>query len=117
MANQAIKLSLVLNLMEQGYTRLEKDAYEPTKSLEKFFDLSAIEKEALFNHAKVKGVRVKTPVPVVVIIDDLDMIIEDDVTETPVVESAPVVVEEEPGVASIEAALDAVEVDEEAVFA
>lgn len=49
-----VRISEVLSLLKQGYTRLEKDASEPGKSIEVYYDLPGSKVSDIFKHPKLK---------------------------------------------------------------
>jgi len=50
-----ITISEILSLLDQGYTRLEKDATEANKSLQNFYELPASKIAEIFRHPKLRG--------------------------------------------------------------
>lgn len=63
-----IKISDIVALLKDGYTRWEKDATEAGKSIQTKFDLSFSECKSIFAHPKIKGL--KTKIQSVKLIDD-----------------------------------------------
>lgn len=53
--NKEVFVSDILRLLDSGYTRLEKDATEPKKSLEAYYDLPASRITQIMQHPKLKG--------------------------------------------------------------
>lgn len=87
MALKQIKVSEVLELLKNGYTRWEADATEPGKSIETKLGLSKGDANTLYGHPKIK--RIKTVIKTLEIIDDTE-------EEPPVEVEAIVVVDDMP---------------------
>lgn len=49
-----VRISEVLSLLKQGYTRLEKDASEPGKSIQTYYELPGSKVSDIFKHPKLK---------------------------------------------------------------
>lgn len=71
MSKQQIKVSEVLELLEQGKSR---------KEIGEYFGLNGVEVKTLFQHPELKGKKAKKQMPFV-IIDDINEVIEEDNSE------------------------------------
>lgn len=81
MALKQVKVSEVTELLRNGYTRYKKDAEGFLGSVEEKLDLTPQQCKQLFDHAKIKGIRVTSPSSLLEIID------EDDATEEEAVDA------------------------------
>ena len=78
-----IKISEIKRLLSEGYTRYEKQNLVEDGfgygSIEKYFDLSVGEVKEIFQHHKLKGIKVKPPT--YILIDDEEIEEDDDFIE------------------------------------
>ncbi len=65
-----VKISEVLALLKQGYTRWKMDEREPGKSIESKYGLTWNECKEVFSHPKIKGIRAKART--IEIVDDTE---------------------------------------------
>jgi len=86
--NKEVFISDILRLLDSGYTRLEKDATEPKKSLEAYYDLPASRITQIMQHPKLKGKM--TNFHSFTLIDDTEEVVSSETIANAVIEEAPV---------------------------